>query len=607
VDEVIAGRSLFYDGCSRFLLTSFFFSPSIHTAIWKAFKARKCFERQWHKDFARQLPADLPKLWRERYEWSEKSSTMSGDLREETKAAYPFQWKESKSKPLDHGADTTILSLRSQANLDETEDEDFKRAWSSVLAFGQTLEQEMKGSCGEKGRKKPLLSCILSFIDHVCSLPPPEDVFGSRHVFVDEISKCMSGILDHVCNARDMQAKLFDFLYDEKKEGVDIGSFSKLLDEADRTISIQLDESEIWHRTLQTVSVWQSQLDSILEKHDDDKDISVADVYDLEAAEALLEQGRSHGIPSRSLVQLEAKVETAYQLRDRICDWQKASFCQRVSCHVVEELISFFMSSLLQIAAEGAKESIKFVAALVRDANRLKLSFPEAIQLLSVHRDAESWVDRANIAIRSRISVSEIRSLVHRASEMPLELSEYTDKLLARVRIAEDWFEGFKRVVHGDSAPGDEENMLLWMSCMREALDNGKQAALHEMASEGSRIPVEIDVVKMLQVELDAKNWSLKAKKWIPDDSLGESNSSKRGRLEDLRDHVEKADALRDKLILSDEDKEKWRLDGEIELKAIVTAADAWFEKVRVPHEGTCDIFPSSSKLIVCATVQTFH
>lgn len=235
---------------------------------------------------------------------------------------------------------------------------------------------------------------------------------------------------------------------------------------------------------------------------------------------------------------------------------------------------------LPQIAADGTKESIKFLASLVRDANRLKLSFPEATYLFSLHRDTESWVDRANIAIRSRICMSEIRSLIHRATEMPVDLSEYTDKLISRVRIADDWLEQFKRVVLSD-LPSDEENMLLWMRCMREAINDGKQAVLHEMASEGSRIPVDIDCVKMLQVELDAKNWSLKAKKWIPDGSSSECNTHKRGRLEDIRDHVEKAEALREKLIISDDQKKKWSLDGEAELKVIVTAADAWFEKVR--------------------------
>lgn len=254
---------------------------------------------------------------------------MCGDLRDDSKAVYPRQWKEVQHDSSEKFSPDSSLALRSREQVDEasSNNEDFKIAWSSVLAFGQTLEQELKSTCSERGVKKPLLSCVLSFIDHVCSLPPPEDVFGSRHVIVDEISKCMSAILYHVCDARNMQAKLFDIINDGKKEGVDIAAFSKLLDEADRTIPIKLDESETWRRSLQVLADWQTQLDSIIEKHDENFDMPTSDGSgsDLQTAEALVEQGRAHGIPSRSLVQLEAKIETAYQLRDRIRDWQKAS------------------------------------------------------------------------------------------------------------------------------------------------------------------------------------------------------------------------------------------------------------------------------------------
>jgi hypothetical protein len=36
------------------------------------------------------------------------------------------------------------------------------------------------------------------------------------------------------------------------------------------------------------------------------------------------------------------------------------------------------------------------------------------------------------------------------------------------------------------------------------------------MATKGTQIPVDIDCIKLLLVEIDAKNWSSKAKKWIP-------------------------------------------------------------------------------------------
>ncbi len=45
-----------------------------------------------------------------------------------------------------------------------------------------------------------------------------------------------------------------------------------------------------------------------------------------------------------------------------------------------------------------------------------------------------------------------------------------------------------------------------------------------------------------------------------------------------MKEHVEKASHLREKLTLSDREKEAWVLDGEAELVSIVEAADSWFE-----------------------------
>ena len=105
------------------------------------------------------------------------------------------------------------------------------------------------------------------------------------------------------------------------------------------------------------------------------------------------------------------------------------------------------------------------------------------------------------------------------------------------------------------------------------------------MAIEGTRIPVEIDCVKQLLVEIDAKNWSLKAKKWITikNGASGDSENvagGKKAKLVDIRDHLIKAVSLREKLILPPEEREAWVLEGEAELKSIIDAADVWFEKV---------------------------
>jgi hypothetical protein len=58
----------------------------------------------------------------------------------------------------------------------------------------------------------------------------------------------------------------------------------------------------------------------------------------------------------------------------------------------------------------------------------------------------------------------------------------------------------------------------------------------------------------------------------------GDDSGGKKGKLEDLREHLVKAEALRDKLVI--DERKEWVLDGEIELKRIVGAADKWLDEV---------------------------
>ena len=452
-------------------------------------------------------------------------------------------WKERLARecPSTDGDDTPM----------EVE-EDMKRVWKAVLAHAQELGEELDKA------NKPLLSQVLAFVKGAHSLPLPEESYGTRHIVVEGISESMHRILDHVIKAHDAQAKLLDMLYDEDDDGVDTISVRKYMDECDSTLAIRLDAMNTLENQLDLAQQWQSRLDELA------RDVLVTDERDdLREAEELLRQACMLGFRWRGQVELEGRVQKAHELRDRLRDWQQ-------SC------------------AEHKKESFKFVLALVRDANRLNMNFPEVSDLLRFHQIAEAWVERANVAVRSRISLAELESLVDRAEEMPLDLSEFTNKLQSRIRLSQSWISEFQDLVPAPFQDGKVDN-LAWMSRMRKALwTNDKQLLmqLQDIATEGTRIPVEIDCVKLLLVEIDAKSWSLKAVKWIPnkndvsDDGDG-ATGGKRAKLVDIRDHLDKAEALRERLALSAEETDAWVIEGEAELRSIIEAADDWYEKVR--------------------------
>ena len=199
---------------------------------------------------------------------------------------------------------------------DESSSRDRKRVWKVLLARCREMGRELG-----KMEPKPLLSEVLAFCYNARSLSIPEESYGMRHVAVEGISESMHAILDHVSKAIDAQAKLFDMLYDEENEGVDIDTLRNYVKELKETLSIRLDEMDLLEKQLDLAEDWQARTDGLLEGDSEDRR------DELKAAEELLQEASTLGIRWRGQVQLENQVEEAYQLRDRLREWQKVRLC----------------------------------------------------------------------------------------------------------------------------------------------------------------------------------------------------------------------------------------------------------------------------------------
>ena len=422
-------------------------------------------------------------------------------------------------------------------------DDDMKGVWRSILSYGQSIER----TAAEPGGVRPSFTEVVNFMLNASALPWPEESFGNRHVCVEQLSECFHNLQDHVSKARDARAGMLDFLADDK-DGVDMDALRKLLDDLlPKSCPLFLSEETLLRKELERATEWQVQIDALLENPPADQDC-------LAMAKELAREARTFGVRSRGLVNLEKRIEKAHQFQERLKDWDQ----------------------------HKCSNTVKSVAALVREVNRVNLPSLYVRRLLDFNKELDSWVERCNIAIRSRISLSEVESLILRAESMPLNLSEFLDKLHARVRLAKAWIsqlEGILPCVCTTDADGNPiVDQIGWMMSMRLALaedqsKGSKSSILLDLCSEGARIPVEIIAMKLLQIEIDAKNWMQKAEKWSPG-----SRGSKRGKIEELREHLEKAEALRDRLPF--EDKDRWVLGYEAEIESIVTSADSWFDEV---------------------------
>lgn len=496
----------------------------------------------------------------------------------------PIDWRVKFSQPISLYGDYRQIWKKSIESSEETSpnvpqlshhlQQDVNKTWKAVRACAISIRRQIMD---RRNSPKLYFSSIVHFLCQSAMLPLPTNQpntkdSNSHDDDVDETDSIMQEIADACWKTR----KLFTTLLDSwgTEDGIDIDFLRKQVETAENESQLVLDYTREMHRQLDAASDWQRRLDVALkeleveyievvtEGEETENDLSVLEMFNRE--------GNDLGFRPKDLVALEGKLQRAHQLRDRITNWKDSSKCN-----------------------EEKKETMKFLVAIVREVNRVKLRFPEVHDLLRFHQKAEAWVDRASIAIRSRMSLEEIKSLVQtgKIEIMPLvDLSEYVEKLDSRVVLAEDWLEQFNRIL---SLDGKEDSCSLEkMKLIRTALDDKEQnCLLHDLASEASRIPVDVECMKLLQIELDSRGWSSKTKKWIPlssvngdDNCENETGPAKRvGKLEELRDHLAKASVFRDRLIsissLSDEKRSHWILDGESELTVLVEAADNWLEK----------------------------
>ncbi len=222
---------------------------------------------------------------------------------------------------------------------------------------------------------------------------------------------------------------------------------------------------------------------------------------------------------------------------------------------------------------------------MIKEANQINLGFPELSVLSKVHRNAEEWVDRANVALRSKISLHELESLVETGQKLPLGLTGTLEKLTSRFKQACEWINNLRleipcplESINATGSNIDDYYLAQWLSKMLESIQNDDELfdIAIDLSAQGSRLPVEINILQLLQTAIDSRNWSAKAKKWVP----SSGDQYKRGKIEDLRDHLEAASTIVQKANTLTDGKSEWNLNFAEEVSLIVQRSDDWYEKV---------------------------
>ena len=451
-----------------------------------------------------------------------------------------------------------------------------KIIWKSIFAYTkhilQTIEEEEddddNGSVNAVNKKaNPLLCDLLELVGKAHAIPTPEETFGRRDPSARQMSENMNSIIDVIEIGKDCAAKVLKCLKDDG-EGIELADLRQTIDEVENKCPVGLTELNTVKRQLQEATLWEEKLENNVDYGTADSDamsdgeegVMTEKKLTLEKVERLISKGRKLTLRPRSLVRLQNRVEKAHVLRKKISVWNEAR-------------------------NQENPQNMKFIQSLIKEANKVDLAFPELFTLTGVHKKAEEWMDRASIAARTTISFQELESLVKMGESLPLNVSDVLAKLQKRLTQAKEWMARIEEIVP------KSDDYLVWLKRFRYALeDEEKNAHLLSLLSEGSRIPVTMDCSQLLQIEIDARHWSTKAKPWIPDNlgTTGEINApQKRGKVNDVEEYLDRAASLRDRIWFGDKEKFEWVLDGETQLTEMLGMAETWFEKV----SDYCPIF----------------
>jgi hypothetical protein len=241
--------------------------------------------------------------WREYCEQSRLTS-MNGDFRTRNTVEKEKQSKASGSAK--------------SSDLDVNDAERQEKVWASILVFAQAIEEKLNkaASGSKKNLQAPKLSTLCSFLNNAYHVPPLSGYISISSDVPATFDTCMDNIATYVDQARGVQAKLMDLLDEADDEGVDLDSLQKLLDQASRSLAVELDDAEMVQDQVRLGLDWQKRLDVLVADNE----------HCLQSLEDLAVEGRAFAFRSKGLVCLESRISKAHKLRDKIVDWKKVGF-----------------------------------------------------------------------------------------------------------------------------------------------------------------------------------------------------------------------------------------------------------------------------------------
>ena len=255
--------------------------------------------------------------------------TMLGDLRDGS--ASPKYNFHSVVSPFSSNESTksSIESESEDLEMDLGSDMKPKARWKSFLSMTTPIIKNILSA--KSNAKKPRLEEISSLLNTCITLPLP--TFNMKENMMNRMERNITTLADLFTTGRDHLAKLMDVVDDADGSGIDLDKISTCIQRIENNCPVTLNEIKVIQKGIEEVQIWdhevskalQNDLSSEMQKGEgetDDKDRN-----DLPVMENLLEKAKGLLLHSKSMVQLEDKLERAYSLKRKIMAWQQVRRC----------------------------------------------------------------------------------------------------------------------------------------------------------------------------------------------------------------------------------------------------------------------------------------
>jgi hypothetical protein len=485
----------------------------------------------------------------------------------------PKKVKRKKHKTLaatHNPADIQISTEKRARGTDKTE---LKNRWASLLLDCLNYVEDLTTEHEPVNYHRPSATLLHDLLNDANDLAVPEQ--GPGEDYVDRTHKALLEILEHMNKARDFVAGVHDAIYDatNSDNGVALLQFHRMYNRAVK-LTVAVPEEPILLSIIELCEGWECKLDKVMD--DNDGKPTLAAIHEL------LLLSNNFPIRMRSVVKLENVVAKVLEVASLVqcymgCDDNTVS--SYLSTSVLSNDASNNVSNNSSGGGSGVNGAsgnkvfnLRTAQALLKEGQKTNIEFPELKLLEEEVNKGDEWHDKAIKAIRTKVTLEELKELVLEKKSLVIQFEEIEKKLLDKLHCANEFIDLLENTIVVDKDCNNWERLLIYKQYYNKS-DEQRQT-LENLFSDGVKVPVIIPLHVLVGAAIQTYEWKIKSQS-----ALTKNNGLPLPAL--LKRLLDKASSIKKDLPLTEEQLNNWKLPNEDQVKAVIATCDNWLQSYK--------------------------